>query len=264
LEVVGQFGLAIDLEGLGVLGVEEGGVVVDGGAYAGDEGFEGLEVAVAADGEIADLLAFDLGADVGAIGFKGGGLVGDGDGLGLAAGFEGDVIADGAVDGDLHVARHRGLEAVAGDGDGVDAGWEEGEFVIAAGIGLGGVLDAGVLLGDLDVGARDGSAGGIGDGADHGSGSGLGPERAGDGQETAEEKNHGNTLPMICQGGDSLHCVPPKPGCQGLSMPVRGTRPGAQGAGWYGTGYDAREARISHRVQKLILEGGACQAVRQV
>ena len=150
------------------LRVREGGGC-GAGCGAGDEIEQRLEVAVGAEGEIGDLLAHDLGADVGAIGLQEGRSGGDKDGLRGAAGGEVEIDACGGVVEEDDVLPHLLLESLCGDGDGVGAGGKIGHGVVGAGVVDGVAKGVGVLIRCGEIRAGHGGSDGTGDGAEEGS-----------------------------------------------------------------------------------------------
>ena len=106
----------------------------------------------AVERELLDLLGLDDAAEVG------GGVLqhdaflfgGDLDGFVDCADGEDLVLGEGLVDKEVQGRELDGAEAGFGDGEGVAAGGDVEEVVIAAGVGGGVAGDAGVLIGEGD------------------------------------------------------------------------------------------------------------------
>ena len=145
-----------------------GGGVLDGGVESG----EAVDVAEV-EGELDDLLRGDVGGEVGVVEVEQGDLAGDGDFVGAGADAEGDALGGGLAGGEDDALLDEGLEAGGVDLEGVGRGREQLEGVAAAGSGREGAGDAVFGSGEGDGGARDDSAGRVGDGAVKGRGGGL-------------------------------------------------------------------------------------------
>ena len=144
--------------------------------------------AAGVEGEFLNLGAVDGGSDVGRGGVDLGGAGFDADGVGDGADGELGVDADGLRGADIDVVGFGFLEAGFFEGEGVGAGGDLGEEVVAGGVGEGFAAEGGIVAGDADGGAGDGGAGGIGDGAEEGAVvEGLGEGRGGEGEKAGEK-----------------------------------------------------------------------------
>ena len=182
---------ATEREGDAGIGAETGLL----GLHGADTGLEGHQLGEAAgiEGEFLNLGAVDGGADVGRGGVDLGGAGFDADGVGDGADGELGVDADGLRGADIDVVGFGFLEAGFFEGEGVGAGGDLGQEVVAGGVGEGFAAEGGIVAGDADGGAGDGGAGGIGDGAEEGAvveglGEGSGDERKKAGQKNAHEE----------------------------------------------------------------------------
>ena len=92
--------------------------------------------------------AGDVGLDIAGVGLEDGDVVEDGDGLLIAARGEGEIGACGLAQDDGDAAALQVLESGGGDVEGVGAGVEVGEEIIAGGGGDGLLADAGGGLGE--------------------------------------------------------------------------------------------------------------------
>ncbi len=201
-----------------------------GAAHKRDAWLQAEEVGNVAlgEGQGGDLLAVEGVADggVGGIQQLGCGFV-DRDLLGDGGQLEGDVGGGGLADQQVKVGALAGGKAGGHDHEGVRAGRQLGELVLAAGIGGVVTGSAGGCEGEPDRGAGDDRAGAIGDppverGGGLRAGGGAGCEKEGEGGERWQgtETDHGWLQEMgMLSPGPGVLGIPP-----GVAMrePTRG------------------------------------------